>query len=340
LIALCGRAPSNKDTRALHIPLIQLDKMARGQAGKLRRRNRKQDDQDVADRFFGGTEEEEQNGTADFGPEDIPLPPGLGKDNADVEEDDSEDEKPAEPTMKKKKSKSRTAAADMGDIPMPPQKKSHGIKTLPLIFLVLMTGTTLLPVVLYASDYLGNFMAKNNVIGQLGFRLGMGAVPRKRVLSFYEKHDPVKINDVPDILSKYYGDYPKLVKKLERKYQDYGYFLGWEEDEAPLALALEQLQETYKVWITDYWNVYAPQPLKTAARNVRHNFIYARKQFLKAWKKHIWPLLEPFLGVPKGSEKQKRQDAAEARKRKQKASTGGTGTRRRSAEFRDDDPEH
>jgi hypothetical protein len=311
--------------------------MARGQEGKLRRRNRKQEDKAIADRFFAGTGEEEENGTADF---DVPLPPGIGGGNTEAEDDDSEEEKPTEPTMKKKKSKSRRATDDMDSIPMPPQKKSHGIKTLPLIFLVLMTGTTLLPVILYASDYLGNYMAKNNVVGQLGFRLGMGAVPRKRVVSFYEKHDPTKVNDVPDILSKYYGDYPKLVKKLERKYQDYGYFLGWEEDEAPLTLALEQLQDTYNVWLTDYWNVYAPQPLKTAARNIRHNLIYVRKKFLKAWKKHIWPILEPFLGVPKGAERQKREDAAEARKRKQKTSSGGAGTRRRSAQFRDDEEEN
>jgi len=311
--------------------------MARGVEGKLRRRNRKQEDKDIADRFFAGTEEEGQNGTAEFDAAEIPLPPGMG--NADIEDDDSEEEKPAEPTMKKKKSKSRSAGADMGEMPMPPQKKSGGIKTLPLVFLILMTGTTLLPVMLYASDYIGNFMAKNNVIGQLGFRLGMGAVPKKRVLSFYEKHDPSKINDVPDILSKYYGDYPNLVKKLERKYQDYGYFLGWEEDEAPLTLALEKLQDTYQVWLTDYWNVYAPQTLKTAARNIRHNLLFLRKKFLRVWKKNLWPVLEPIFGVPKGAEKQKRQDAADARKRKQKtsSSSGGAGTRRRSTEFRDDE---
>mmetsp|Transcript_14531 Transcript_14531/g.41797 ORF Transcript_14531/g.41797 Transcript_14531/m.41797 type:complete len:314 (-) Transcript_14531:259-1200(-) len=309
--------------------------MARGAAGKLRRRNRKQEDKEAADRIFAGTEEEEQNGSSEFNAADIPLPPGMDANAAAAEDDDSseEEEKPVAP---KKKKKSKARSADAGDIPMPPKKKAQGIKTLPLVFLILMTGTTLLPVVLYASDYLGNFMAKNNVLGQIGFRLGMGAVPKKRVLSFYEKHDPNKIEEVPNILSKYYGDYPTLVKKLERKYQDYGYFLGWEEDEAPLALAMEQLQETYNVWLTSYWNVYAPQPIKTGVRNIRYNILFLKKKFIKAWKKHIWPTLEPFLGVPKGAEKQKRQDAAEARKRRQRSSSGGTGTRRRSAEFRDD----
>ncbi len=314
--------------------------MARGQAAKLRRRNRKKEDQEFGDRIFAGTEEEEQNGSADFGPAEIPMPPGMTGDENDDDDDndnddDSEEEEKPVVLKKKKKSKSRSAE-DLDSIPLPPKKKTGGIKTLPLIFLILMTGTTLLPVVLYASDYIGGFFAKNNVIGQLGFRLGMGAVPRKRVLSFYEKHDPNKLEEVPTILSKYYGDYPTLVKKLERKYQDYGYFLGWEEDEAPLALAMEQLQETYNVWITSYWNVYAPQSLKTGARNIRYNLLTVKKKFLKIWKKHIWPVLEPFFGVPKGTEKQKRQDAAEARKRQRSSSTSSTGTRRRSAQFRDD----
>lgn len=316
--------------------------MARGAEGKLRRRNRKKENQEVSDRIFGGTEEEQQNGASDFG--DIPMPPGMGgaadEDDADDKDVDSEEEeKPVVPKKKKKKSRSTGEKVDPEMIPEALKKKKQGIKTLPLIFLILMTGTTLLPVVLYASDFLGNAIQKHNVLGQIGFRMGMGAVPRKRVMSFYEKHDPAKIEDVPNILSKYYGDYPKLVKKLERKYQDYGYFLGWEEDEAPLTLAMEQVQDTYNVWLVDYWNVYAPQPIKTGVRNIRYNLLFLRKKFQKVWKKTIWPLLEPFLGVPKGAEKQKRADAAEARKRKQQSSTSGgssSGTRRRSSEFRDD----
>lgn len=312
--------------------------MARGAAAKLRRRNRKNEEKEVADRIFADAGEDEQNGTSDFAQGEVPMPPGMSgdaKDSDDEDDDGSKDDKEKEkpvPPKKKKKSKARNVGEDDA-MPMPPKKKSQGIKTMPLVFLLIFTGSTLLPALIYASDYIGNFLAKNNLLGQVGFRLGVGAVPRKRVLSFYEKHDPEKIEEVPSILSKYYGDYPKLVKKLERKYQDYGYFLGWEEDEAPLALAMDQLKDTYHVWLTDYWNVYAPQVLKTGARNIRHNLIFLRKKFHKAWKKYIWPTLEPILGVPKGTQKQKREDAAEARKRKPRSSAG---TRRRSTEFRDD----
>eukprot|EP00957_Ditylum_brightwellii_P132284 10086812-Ditylum_brightwellii.AAC.1 len=101
---------------------------------------------------------------------------------------------------------------------MPPPTAKQGIKTAPLVLLVLMTGTTLLPALLYAGDWFGAFIQKNHIMGNLGHKLGIGPSPKKRVLSFYEKHDPEKLEDVPTILGKYYGDYPQLVKRLERKY--------------------------------------------------------------------------------------------------------------------------
>lgn len=318
--------------------------MARGAAAKLKRRNRRKEDQAETDRLFADDPNEgDDDGNAhDFGPGDVPLPPGMAArlkgDGGDDEKEEVRDDKEELTKIRKKKKKPCCDNDDDRDHKVPqPKKSNQGIKTTPLILLVMMVGTAVLPALIFASDFIGGYLAKNHVLGQIGFRLGMGSVPRKRVMSFYEKHDPNKLDEVPKILSKYYGDYPQLVKKLERKYQDYGYFLGWEEDEAPLALAIEQLQETYSVWIHSYWNVYAPQPLKTAARNVRHNVAFLQKKFRRVWKKRIWPHLEPFLGVPKGAEKQKSQDAAEARKRRQ--ATSGTSGRRRSSQFRDDEEE-
>jgi hypothetical protein len=102
-----------------------------------------------------------------------------------------------------------------------------GIKTGPLIVLVILFGSAVLPAVLYMGDFVSKTAKQNNWMGSIGYRLGFAAVPRKRVVSFYEKHAPEKIDDVPGILAKHYGEYPKLLKKLERKYQDYGYFIGW-----------------------------------------------------------------------------------------------------------------
>jgi len=261
------------------------------------------------------------------------------EDDSDDSSDEGDKRNDAEELtlIRKKKAKQSSCCNDVGCAPPKKASSEQGIKTTPLILLILMVGTTILPGLIYASDYLGIFFQKNNVMGQIGFRLGMGAVPKKRVMSFYEKHDPNKLNEVPSILSKYYGDYPQLVKKLERKYQDYGYFLGWEEDEAPFVLAKEQLQDTYTLWINSYWNVYAPQQAKTVARNIRYNLTFLHKKFYKIFWKKVWPHLEPFLGVPKGAEKQKRKDKDEARKRREK--TGGAGTNKKSGnrkKYRDD----
>jgi len=327
--------------------------MGRGKESKARRKAAKKE---AAENMNGGrwvaseTDELKENGNAnDFGPSSIPLPPGMASykntsgdvDDSDDSSDEGEKRNDAEELIliRKKKAKQSNCCDDVGCAP----KKSSsdkGIKTTPLILLILMVGTTVLPGLIYASDYLGAFMAKNNVLGQIGFRLGMGAVPKKRVMSFYEKHDPTKLNEVPNILSKYYGDYPKLVKKLERKYQDYGYFLGWEEDEAPFVIAKEQLQDTYTLWINSYWNVYAPQQAKTAARNIRYNLTFLHKKFHKIFWKKIWPRLEPFLGVPKGAEKQKRKDREEARKRRERTTGSGSSSSSKSKmKYRDDEEE-
>jgi hypothetical protein len=277
--------------------------MARGEAAKLRRRNKRKEHNEEVTNMFDVSSDDEGDGSDTDGNDD---------------------------SQGKSKKKQTNKEQEKVRIPV---KQSQGIKKAPLILLIMMVGTTVLPALIYASDFLANYAQKHHLLGNIGYRLGLGAVPRKRVISFYEKHDPTKIEDVPKILAKHYGSYDKLTRKLERKYQDYGYFLGWEEDEAPLTLALEQLEETREYFVRQYWNVYAPQPLKTAARNIRYNLTFLIKKLQKAWKKTLWPALEPFLGVPKGVEKQKRMDAKEAQKRRPGASAG---TRRRSKDYRDD----
>lgn len=250
---------------------------------------------------------------------------------APIEDDDSDDEQQQQGAdgvpPPKKKSSNKSAA------PAPAPKKKQGIKTLPLVLLLLLTGTAVLPALIYASDFLGAYFQKHHVLGSIGYKLGFGASPKKRVFSFYEKHDPNKIDDVDGILAKYYGDYPQLIKKLERKYGDYGYFLGWEQDEAPMTLALEKVAET-RDYLGEQFNLYAPQIVKTGARNMRHNIGFLYKRGRRMWKKHVWPLLEPIVGVPKGSAAQKRKDAQEARERK--SSQSGSQRRRKNTEFRDD----
>jgi len=254
--------------------------------------------------------------------DDLPLPPSMA---AAV----SASAVGIKKKKKKKKVKVEEVSSDddcCGDAPVPRSSAGgdKGIKTAPLVLLVLLTGTALLPALLWAGDKAGEIMSKNHLMGNIGFRLGLGPTPKKRVLSFYEKHDPDKIDDVSKILSKYYGNYPKLTKNLERKYQDYGYFLNWQQDEAPAVLVKEKLEIYYKA-VNKKWHKHAPTHMKTAARNMYYNFSYLKRKSRIAWKKHIWPVLEPIFGVPKGAAEQKKKDAR-----------GGNKKKGRRHEFRDE----
>jgi len=196
--------------------------------------------------------------------------------------------------------------------------------------MVMLFATAVIPALLFMGDWFGGMIQKHHIMGGLGFKLGIGPSPRKRVMSFYEKHDHSKIEDVTKILSKHYGDYPKLIKRLERKYQDYGYFLNWEDDEAPYKLAKEKLGITAE-FIGKKWKRYAPLPLQNGSRNMKHNLGYLYRKGRVFWKKHMWPALEPFFGVPKGGADQKRKDRDAAHTKKKKGKKG------KNLEFRDDE---
>lgn len=326
--------------------------MARGSEAKAARKQaRKEARAKEAERILAGEDVNEFDAPPSF--DDVmnnDAGPNVEEDSSDSDDEDSDDAAAAVPEKtpeKKTKSKSarakRKAAArakgargeDGGPCCGPPGGSSgEGIKTLPLVMLIMLTGTTVLPALLYMGDYFSAFIQKNHLLGNLGQRLGIGPSPKKRVISFYEKHDPEKLHDVNGILAKYYGDYPKLVKRLERKYGDYGYFIDWEKDEAPMTLAFEKLWETQEMAAKQF-DRHAPAIVKTGARNMRHNFGFLYKKANRVWKKTIWPVLEPHLGVPdeKAARKQKLKDKKDAERRKKEA----TGQRRKSAEFRDDD---
>jgi len=308
--------------------------MARGSEGKQRRKaERKEAREETAKSDEPGRDVFEEvlkkDGLVEEGQDAAVAAVDESSDDDDSSDDDSyessEDEK--EDILKKamKKSsksttkKSRNAKSSCGSSSpcCPPKPSGKGIKTLPLIFLLMLTGTTVLPVLIYMGDYIGKYSQKNHIMGSIGYKFGMGATPKRRVVSFYEKHDATKVEDVPKMMSKYYGDYPKLIKRLERKYNDYGYFLHWKEDEAPSKLAKEQLWKTYDIiikYIDDKFIEYAPKWMKSRVRNVKYNLKYLVRKGKKFWRKTAWPLLEPIFGVPKGGASQKRKDRNNAQK--------------------------
>uniref|UniRef100_A0A7S2KZ21 Uncharacterized protein n=1 Tax=Leptocylindrus danicus TaxID=163516 RepID=A0A7S2KZ21_9STRA len=291
--------------------------MARGAEAKQRRKEAKKEAR-AAER------EEVDSDDDDSTEEEFDTSGAAAGDEVDVTAALEETKK----KKKKKAKKEKKAAAAAAPMQVPRAPKKEGIKTLPLVMLILMTGTTLIPALLYAGDWLGAFLQKQHIMGNIGFRLGVGPSPKKRVISFYEKHDPSKLSQVNSIMSKHYGEYPKLVKRLERKYHDYGYFIDWEKDEAPMKLAKDQLMVTYD-WFGDQFATHAPRPVKNAYRNAKANITNLYTKGRKIWRKKIWPVLEPYFGVPdaKAAADQKRKDARSSRSGQK---------RRKSQEFRED----
>lgn len=60
-----------------------------------------------------------------------------------------------------------------------------------------------------------------------------------------------QVSDVEDLVLKYAGDYPNLVKKLEAKYHDYGFFIGWDREGDFQSMQ----KETYQ-WVSSQANKY------------------------------------------------------------------------------------
>jgi len=286
------------------------------------------------------TSDSDSDSDSDSGEGEIPFPSPPGKSQSGAnngDEDATNDEKTTNDGKTTRRSRRRapppTDSCCGGGSCSAPSGKG-GIKTLPLVMLIMLTGTTVLPALLFAGDWFGAYLSQNNILGSLGHRFGVGPNPKKRVESFYEKHDPVKVEEVSNIMAKYYGDYGTLTKRLERKYGDYGYFIGWEEDEAPRTLALEKIRETRDA-LGKLFDANAPRLVRVGARNMRHNVNRLYRKGRVIWRKKVWPLLEPFLGVPDGGKAQKRKDRSEASKRQ--GSGGGRKKGKANTEFRDED---
>ena len=206
------------------------------------------------------------------------------------------------------------------------------IQLLPLIFLILLTAGSMVPAVFWVIDNGPAYLSKVSVLSSAGYSLGFGNTPLKRVTSFYEKHEPAKVNEVDTIMKKYYGDYGKLTKRLERKYHDYGYFLHWEEDDKPMAFVKDKVEE-FRVNANEAYDDKAPPVVKQAVMNMKHNIGGLYKKGRKTWKLRIWPILRPYLGTATEAEK-KKQKLADKKKygRKVKGQKG-------SKKFRDEEDE-
>ena len=66
------------------------------------------------------------------------------------------------------------------------------------------------------------------------------------------------------------NDFKTLTKKLEAKYNDYGYFIGWEKDNDFAAMQKESLQKLQK-YAAKYYQRYVPWQMRNGFSNIYKN---------------------------------------------------------------------
>ena len=76
--------------------------------------------------------------------------------------------------------------------------------------LLLMTGTAVLPALLWVADKASAAIGTSNAFQKVGIQLGMMPTPKERLVKFYKKHNPEETDEVDRLLSKYAGSYGEL----------------------------------------------------------------------------------------------------------------------------------
>lgn len=189
--------------------------------------------------------------------------------------------------------------------------------------LCMMTMGGLAPFFFMLADNIGPAIGKympNLNLAPTMVNLGLMQTPKKRLVDFYQKHNQTdKLADdlVDATILKYAGDYPTLIKKLERKYQDYGYFIGWEHEGG-----LADVQKKTYQWVADnggrVYQRYVPFPIRNGVKRTMFNL----ERFYKiAYKK-----LDKWTAAP----------AAGAKKKSKKSGSTSKSRRARNNQARDD----
>ena len=182
------------------------------------------------------------------------------------------------------------------------QKKAKGIKWKYVAFLALLFGSAILPVVLWIVDHAGGLLGTGltKAIGASTARMGLTPTPKDRLAKFYEKHNPEKVGEVDHLVQKYAGDYPKMIKVLEAKYGDYGFFLGWEQDRTFGKFMKTQAGEGAEI-VQYYYKRHMPYKARVAfykMYSLLDKIFRPYVDFIRTQLLHIWPDLKDYIGVP------------------------------------------
>lgn len=224
--------------------------------------------------------------------------PKREEDDADEDEDDADDvdDEYEEATSSKRRVQK-------------PKGYFANIKWKHVALLVMMTGTAVLPAVLWVVDKTSTLLNQNDAFKSMGIKLGMTPTPKERLEKFYKKHDePEKLQEVDHLLTKYAGSYDKMIKVLESKYNDYGYFIGWEMDSDWRVLMGKEMKKTYQKARKIYQKK-VPWGVQRTFYNIYYN---AKKVYYKIYNVFVPPETKP---------KRRSSSSSSSSSRKRKASS-------------------
>lgn len=165
----------------------------------------------------------------------------------------------------RRKTKPATAVQHDEDEEMP-----QGIKWKYVFFFVLLFGTGMAPFLFMLVDAVKPVVG--NSLSRVSAQIGLAPTPKMRLVKFYEKHNPDKVKEVDALIGKYTTDYPKMVKILEAKYQDYGFFLGWEKDNEASKI-FQRYAAKYSRLARYYYRKHVPIDIRMAFFRM-YNIIY------------------------------------------------------------------
>jgi len=204
--------------------------------------------------------------------------------------------------------------------------KSKGIKWKYVAFLVLLFGSAALPVVLWVVDNLGLVLGKSTTaaFSAATARMGLTPTPKDRLVKFYEKHNPDKVDEVDNLVQKYAGSYPKMIKVLEAKYGDYGFFLGWEQDRTFNAFLKNQAGELSDK-VQFYYKRYMPYKVRVALYkmySIVDKIFRPYVDFIRKVLLDFFPDLKDYIGVPPYYRKPRSSSRRSSKPPKTKRRTG------------------
>jgi hypothetical protein len=98
------------------------------------------------------------------------------------------------------------------------KEKEGGIRILPTIFMIIMFGPAIFPIVMAGADFLGNTSVGLAIFDGC-VDVGVCTTYHDQLKAIYEENNPKKVKGIGKLLKKWKGKEAQLIKEVEGKYE-------------------------------------------------------------------------------------------------------------------------